>query len=184
MICESNKFCRVGSSGKGLRQNPIETLPYSLVYKYAPASISTKLHCVFFITKMYSPGVTLAVTIDMEPESLNVSINEEALFSCSAYNSDDISWIRCTPSPQNEAGECMDVNFLNTMGSESKIDSDVNIDVNPAVSNLTILILDDMQLLEELNDTHLHCRAVSFSEQKFANSSSAKLLFQGELSLG
>lgn len=151
-------------------------LPGKLLSKFSRIPL---LHSstVLFFTNIY-PKPT-AVTIEKGPESLNVSLNEKAIISCSAYDADVIIW--CLIYAQNDTENCTNVKALDTMDSDSTINPDTCFGVNPVSSELHILIRNDLYLVNDLNDSLLYCSALSFEESMFVNSSQARLLFQGKL---
>lgn len=111
-----------------------------------------------------------------------MSINEEGIFSCSAYNAEDFVWIMCLSSSSlTEDGTCINVKDLITTDSNSTIDPFICFNVKPVVSNLTILIKDDLHLINDLNNSLVQCLAFSFASSEYVNSSSARLLLQGKL---
>ena len=117
-----------------------------------------------------------SVIFEVHPQSLNVSVNQAAKFLCSASNHAQIVWIWCSALAQKEIGDCEPVKHLSTKGSNTIVDPE-NID---SYNQLTILITDDLYLLNELNNSLLYCRALP-SGSSFVNSLPARLLIQGRM---
>lgn len=67
------------------------------------------------------------------------------------------------------------------MDSDSIIDPDTYYTLKPVFSNLTILLRDDLYIINDLNNSLLQCTALSLEENELVISSSARLLIQGKL---
>ena len=121
---------------------------------------------------------------DVEPVSVNVSVNQKAKFSCSTCMDDvqcaAVVWVFCPKLGQTQSDECELVNDLDTMDSGTIIDSEIINSVSQPLSSLVILIRDDLHLLNELNNSLISCLALAVGAQPF-NSSQARLLIQGQL---
>ena len=121
-------------------------------------------------------------TFDVHPVSKNVSINQAAHFNCSPSESDPLAvvWKFCSESAQNANGDCENIQLLSAEGSQSIIDTEINIALTPELHQLTVLIRDDLNLLNKLNNSLIYCEALYIGIAPVI-SSQARLLFQGQL---
>ena len=122
-----------------------------------------------------------AVTFDIHPVSLNVSFNQEAILNCSididAYY---IEWMYCSESAQDGNDKCKNERQLSTNGCETTIDRETDQTLTRELKQLIIFITDCLYLLNELNNSLVHCQAL-YDGGKPANSTQARLIFQGQL---